>query len=721
MGKIAKRYQDRLKRIKANVDESRDFYKPCYEKFHDYRKFLFKSNISPEERNVLFLLKKPELEFGVLLPYFQRQMGEFATQEPFVSVAQNPESDSNMHPELIKFIEGHLRHQFYEAQKSSTLMQTIHESYSGGFSGMKIWTDYASPTSFNQVVKFGKGYDPTLMGWDPMAVQPHKGDGNYSFEIYPKRLKDAQRLYPEVDFDDLHFSRSVEGYTWSYSTDKDKYVLICDYFEKKFKRVKMHRLANGQTVSEEKYKQMLEMWDRSGTIAEPPAIVESKWADIERICRYIFMEDQVLEYEETDYPGLPHVYVPGDDIIYRESYGAPVQLLTTPYTAPAQDAQRLKNFCGQTLAAQIQNMIAHQIMIAEESLPKSPDNLRAYTNPQEAMVMIWQAYDLDNPERAMPKPDIIPRIEPSANVVNLFMGCDQLIQNIMGTYDAAMGINNNQLSGTAISKAARQSNPTTIPRLTSFMQSLTRIAQLSVAMYPRIYITPRNLPVKMKGETDTKYVRINEPNAFMLDYDDDALNVTVEAAPNFSIQRQDALDMLARLSQFIPGMQQFLGSVGLPIVFDNVEMRNADELKQKATEWLKQQEEAQQQAQQAQQQGAQQDPAMMKMQIEQGKLQQGQQELQLKMQKMQDDKVAEAAKIGLDQQRVDSERLRIMMEAGQANVDRMIKHERNQTELSHAATELALKAASQGHKHAKDLTELQHKILTEKRQEPKLE
>ena len=69
-------------------------------------------------------------------------------------------------------------------------------------------------------------------------------------------------------------------------------------------------------------------------------------------------------------------------------------------------------------------------------------------------------------------------------IVQAFQGADSLMEQVLGSYDAALGINNNQLSGVAIVEGAYQSNAAAMPYIVGFMQGLQRAAQVYVRPAP---------------------------------------------------------------------------------------------------------------------------------------------------------------------------------------------------------------------------------------------
>lgn len=698
-----------LKRILKIVNNAREYFKPIYDRYNEYRFFLYETTLSDDERGVLTFLNKPELEFNVLLPHVMRQLGEQLSQEPGVVISPNPESEKPVDPQLLTFVEDHLRHIFYEAKKTSVMAQIAQESFTGGFSVMKCWTRYSSPESFNLVGELGKAFDPTLVGFDPLARDPDKGDGDFSFELYPIRFDEYKRKYPNSKYDQMTFNHdnTIQGYSWNYVHNSDKYVVVCEYYEKRKTKMQICKISTGEIMPLKEYNDRLEKFKALNTIQQPPIIVEQRETEMTVIDRYVFTSTEILDYRETIYPRLPHIWVGGNDIVLRRTDGGNSQLMTYPLTWHAQDAQRLKNYTGQTLAAFIENMVMAKWMFAKESIPAEPDYQNAIIKPQAAATIVYNAFDVDNPTKALPPPQQINAAEPPAILINTFMQADMLIQNILGSYDASSGVNRGDVSGTAFAQAVRQSSPVNLAYVNSLMQAIAGAARWLIDIWPKIYVSKRALPAI--GADSKKYLRkVNGEDGLILDYKIGDLNVQIEAGPSFAVQRQEALEIMARLGQAFPKIAQFINDVGIETVLDNVEMRGIDGLKKQVSEWQKKLPQMQQQQMQMQQQM---DPRLQKVQVEKMKVENAQQELALKAAEAKAHETLEAGKLGVDQMRADTERVRAMAEIGEMQTEALLKREKHDTEKYHSATELAIKAAGQDQEHARELTKLQHTIL----------
>jgi|EndMetStandDraft_5_1072996.scaffolds.fasta_scaffold52895_1 hypothetical protein len=669
---VAQIHQDQLSAIKKNIEKSYEYFQDNVKRFNDFRQFVFQSSLSKGDRAILRETKKPILEFNSLEAFISRLRGEFSKQEP--SIAVRLLDQNGLDPNLPPILEGHLRSIFDEANHNGCSYEVYTDILSGGFSAMKVWTEYQHEKSFDQIIKIGRVYDPTLVGFDPLAVLPHKGDGRYCFELIPKTKEEFQEEYPDIDLSTLKFSSHLKGFNWSYQNQQEEVLLLCDYYVKKKKSKKLLRLGNGHTLLSEDYKKLEQYWQEIGRLDQIPQIIEERTTSLETIHRYRLIESTVLSHEETSYQFLPMVYVDGNSI--RLSDNGQTKQVIRPYVYHALGNQKLKNFAGQCLANELENMVMHKWKIAAESIPEK--YLEAYTNPQKAGVLVYNAF-LEGSQGSipLPPPQEVGRVSAPPEIIQTFTSSDATMQSILGSYDASLGINNNQLSGVAIVEGATQSNAAAMPYVVSFLQSLNQVAQIIIELIPKYYVTSRTLPITYP-DGKRGYALINQQGGIDLKYRSEQLEVSVSAGVNFAIQKSRALQQIIALMQTSPLFAQFINTEGLSTLLDNLEIRGIDQLKAQAENFV-QELKSQQQNQP--------NPLQEKINLEKNKLTAELQHNQLQH-------AHKTMELGLTKQSIDTDRMKLMADMQMAHNQNLVQLEKSQTERLAKEIELILKNKS---------------------------
>jgi hypothetical protein len=445
----------------------------------------------------------------------------------------------------------------------------------------------------------------------------------------------------------------------------------------------------------EDYEAMVANWQDPGTV--PPSIIgKPRKTTVDKIHRYRIIENLVIESEETDFTMLPLIFVDGNSVMIKAPKNGNVRQMTRPYVYHAKGAQRLKNYAGISLANAIENEVQHKFMVAKEAIPKEEEFLEAYKDVQKASTLIYNSVHENNPEMPILNPiQPVPKVPAPPEILQAFQGSDSVIQMSLGSYDASLGINDNQLSGIAVVESASQSNAAAMPYIVGFMQGLQRAAQLYVELIPKYWVTPRTVPA-MTEEGHRYYKQINQNNQQTMSYADNALNVCVKAGASFQVQKARTINMVREVMTMSPIFQQFIGEKGINFILDNVEGKGVDQLKEEVEAFEKEIQQQKQMAMQQQQKQMQQgDPAMMRNQIEM-------QKLQLDTQKMQLEHKIDMLKLEAEHNKIDAE---IEMS------HRKDKMEIEKARLDHSAkmTDTALKGADMAHKHLETNKDMDHR------------
>lgn len=697
---VANRHQTQLDRIKLNVRRSHDYFKPNYDRYNEFRRFVFESSLKEEEITLLMTLSRPQLEFNILEAYISRLLGEFSKQEPDVEV--NADDEATADPMTIQVVEQHLRHTLTDSKNHHTKYEVYKDLLSGGFSTLKVTTDYANPMSFHQIIDIERAYDPTLCGYDQLSRYAHKGDGRFCFELFPKSKEDFEDEFPDVDVRNLTYRRDFAGFNWSYLNGNTPTLIVADYYEKKSKEVNIVMLADGSVKKQADYNKMLKTWSN---LEAPPAIVgKPRKTTLETIERYRCIENQVIEHTETDYTMLPLVFVDGNSVMIKTPKNGNVRQVTRPYVYHAKGAQRLKNYAGIAWANEIENTVQHKFMVAKEALPKEEEFLQAYKDVQRASVMVFNSVHEGNPGQPIENPlREIQRVPMPQEIAQAFSSSDSLIQQILGSYDASLGINDNQLSGIALIEAATQSNAAAMPYIVGYLQGYQRAAQIYVDLMPKYYTTPRTLPI-MDAEGKRNSIKINQQGGMDIDFDSNALNVVVKAGASFQVQKSRTIIMVKEMMGMSPLFAQFIAEKGLNFVLDNMEGKGIEQLKQLVDGWLQEMQQQKAQAMQMQQQEAQNNPAMLKTKVDMAKLQQqaktDEANFHLNM-----------VKIEVEEKKLEAEKQEVMMEAHVDLVKAQTERYGKQMDYKIKRLDQHHNAHDMQHRHMKEALETHH-LLT---------
>jgi len=698
MAEIARKHTDRLKELKKSVEEAQQYFGENVRRYEKFTKFVFKSSLDDTEMATLADRGLPTIEFNILEAYISRLRGEFVKQQPSLTVrAADGVPLSMLNKQFtatIDVVEAHLRAIFFDGTNDMLQYNIYSDLLAGGFSVLRVYTDYVNEMSFEQNICVERAFDPTLCVFDPLARDSHKGDGRLCAELHPMTRKEFEDEFGSKVTEDMKFTRSLSGFDWSFQNEQEEIVLLCDYYEKQCKKETIIKLSNGHSVTEKEYDKFLKEWQESGMIEQPPTPIKRRKTFIEKIIRYRFCESCLLDVLETDFKYLPLVFVDGNSVNIKE--GGSYTQMTRPYVYHAMGIQRLKNLAGQSLGNELENTIQHKFVVALESIPT--DYQTAYQNVQKADTLIYNHFlDTNNPDVTLPPPREIVRTPIPPQIMEAFRTSDEMTQVILGSYDGAAGQNNGQMSGIAFARSAMQSNTASLPFMCGLYKGFDRVAQIIVDLIPKYYRTPRSLPILLP-DGKREYFEINKKGSLYMNYDPNNLEVKVEMGVNFAMQKEIALQTIVSLSQASPVFAQFFNEYGLPVLLDNIDIRGIDDLKEKSQEFQQKVQQQQQAAQQQQQQ-------QMQMQAQQQtmELQQAQKELQsptaeqLGMMAIEQKAQVDSANLSLKERDSETKFLEVMSKIRNADVENELKLAEIDAENSRTAVESALNVSKHIH------------------------
>lgn len=708
-----------LIRITKNVENSMENNRDNCKRYDHFRDFVLKSTMSTKQRNSLSALNKPVLEFNISESFLNRLRGEFAENEPSCScsVAEGVKVDEQLE-QIREICEGHMRYILAEAHRNGVFEDIFSEVVSGGFSASKISAIYENTKSFKQRIVWEKSWSPTLCGFDVLSRHPSGKDSMYAFELHPYTKDVFEQTY-DMKLTDIDFSKSQENFCWYYKVYDTEIIIVCEYFEKKKIKTKIVELSTGEVINKKDYDKLVEQLSLQ-SLEAPPVITQERDLEEDSIIRYQLIGDTILEKEEVKNTNmLPLVLFSGNPTVLSNGSGK-TYVMQRPFLYNIEGAQKMYNNIGVTLADETQTYSQQKIMIAEESI--SPNYVDNITQPQKYSTLVYRAFYNNNPDKPNPPPQQLARPCFSPEILSLWGSIPTLCQNILGSYDAQMGISGNtQISGVAITQGAIHSSATAKPYISNFMLCLNQVANVILNMIPKIYKGEFSLPIIGKDGKESQ-VEVNGQGQPSMSFDPSSLKIIVESGISSAANKQQSMQQLIQLSQASPMFGQFLNSSCLTELVGNLQIKDRDIIVLKAEKWQEEQKKlAEQQQQMAQQQMSQQISPMavkqMEMQIKQQEIEAMKQkaemqaqldakdleikamEIQFKKEEMHSKLITENEYLELEKDKLDVTRAQVINEVAHKNREHEHRANVDHVKLKHQSYDLHHKHKVTGSPH----------------------
>lgn len=504
----------------------------------DYN-FAIKDQWTALERSEFTRLFKPAMQFNKIYDGAKKVLGEQRKNKPDLMVrsltGKATQEEIDLRADLVRSIS-------YRSQNDLVYQNAFKSALLMGYGAFEVCLDYETPYSFKQDIRYDAILDATRASFDPSAIKPHKGDGNFCARQYLYTKDEFFATYPWVT-NPVSYSdpNSLVNFSWE---TKDT-VIVCKYSQKEWFHVKILQLSNGMVVTEDEYEDLKKQFEIKKNLAESSIVLkdlimkEVPEVNAERmsqdyiINQYLLTQNAVIDFTRWPSKYLPVVFVDGDSAYLNG------QQYTRSFIHDAKDAQRFLNYVGCEIAAEIKNRRREQWLV-------TPDNITGYEqfwrNPElqtGALVAIPDSKTGMMPQKQSPW-------ELSQSLMINFQRAGQDIREIMGFSEQQ------QLEGRDISGAARrerkiEGSMSAYVFFDNLNQAIEQGGRVVLDLLPAI-ATEENRPYNIKkpdGRTET--IQLNrklddgkvENQIKAGDYD-----VEIDTGPSFAVQKEIALEFL---------------------------------------------------------------------------------------------------------------------------------------------------------------------------------
>lgn len=443
-------------------------------------------------------------------------------------------------------------------------------AYDRAFSGairarrgvFRILTDWESPTSFHQVIKFGSFRNPLMVHLDPAMKEPDGSDMEFGFvsEFLPE--EEFKAKYPKAEKSNAEEFKSL-GDDSPHWVNDERMIRVSEYFYREWKEDTLLLFSDNSTGLESDLRKMEKEQPEAhkAMIAQRGLPVNKRETRVPSVKWCLLTGTEVLE--KRDWPGywIPLIPVLGEELDVNG------KLLYKGLISDAKDSQRLLNY--------MKSSEVETIALA----PKAPwigyeGQFKGHEHKwQTANKKLWPYLEV-KPISIGGQPAGFPQrqqFEPAIQAVTVAAReANDDLKASTGINDASMGIRTNETSGVGIRDRAKQAQVSNFHFTDNLTRSIRHAGRVILDLIPYVYDTERT--IQIIGEDDTeKSVLINK----MLEdgkghfVDKGKYEVAVDTGPSFMTKRQEASEMMIDLATKVPQLMQaaadlLVGNMDIP-------------------------------------------------------------------------------------------------------------------------------------------------------------
>jgi hypothetical protein len=419
-----------------------------------------------------------------------------------------------------------------------------------GFGYWRIITDWVSPTSFLQEVKYQKIFDAYSVYLDPNHTEVDGSDSNYGF-IFTRMQKDEfLAKYPDADLSkENEWASTCETLPDCFD---EYYCLVAEYYYKDFKREKLILLSNGESYTESKLEEL-----KGLGLIPADAIVERERETVTEQVKWIkFAGEQIMERTDWGSQWIPIIPV------YGEVHLVDGKKVLKGVTRDSRDPQRMHNYFVSAEAEAI-GLAPKAPFVGAAGQFEGFESIWATANSKPHSFLQYNAVDVNG--NLVPAPQ---RVQAEAQVQAITSARIQSQEDIKATngiYDAALGNRSNENSGIAIERRANQAQTSNYHIMANFEQSAKHSGRIVAQLIPVTYDTPR--AAKIVGEDgESEIIRINEefqrdgqPKTY--DLSKGKYDLSINMGPAYATKRQEALSSMLEITKMNPQLMAVIGDL----------------------------------------------------------------------------------------------------------------------------------------------------------------
>lgn len=512
----------------------------------DDMNFVLRDQWTAVERSEFTRLFKPAMTFNKLYDATKKIAGEQRKNKPDLLVrsltGKATQEQINLRADLVRTIS-------YQSQNDLVYQTAFKSALMMGFGAFQICLDYESPRSFNQIIRFDMIPDATRTVFDPCALKPHKGDGNFCARYYVFSRDEFFATYPYV----TNPSSYIDPYMLlDFQWQTRDTITVCDYFVKEWYSVILYKLSNGKTVDKEQWEGMQKTFKLQREIAgdgiarevienEIPKIVGERQTQDYRVMHYRMIRNQIIDFSEWPSRQLPIIFVDGD------SYYIEGRQYTKSFIHEARDAQKFINYVGSEIAAEIKNRRREQWL-------GTPDNIIGYEqdwrNPELQMGILRAKPD--------PKTGAMPMKQPawelSQGLIQNFQRGGQDIREILG-FSETEQLQGKDISGKARRERKMEGSMSAYVFFDNLNQAIEQGGRVVLDLLPFIAGEDERHMVVSKPDGRTESIVLNKQEKdgkISNQIEKGDFDIEIDTGPSFAVQKDIALEFLQMTLQAFP-------------------------------------------------------------------------------------------------------------------------------------------------------------------------
>jgi hypothetical protein len=539
---------DVIAQAREHLTQWENYFNENQTRGKDDMNFVLRDQWTAIERSEFTRLQKVGMTFNKLYDPIKKTLAEQRKNKPDLIVrsltGEATQEQIDLRADLIRTIS-------YQSQNDLVYQQAFKSALLMGWGAFQIDVDYENPDSFNQIIKYLLIPDAQRCSWDPNAIKPHKGDGNWCSIQHVMSMMQFNATFPYITNPVSYADpRMFIDFQWETSEG----IVICDYYVKEWYPFKLLKLSNGMAVTESEWEKMQDKIKIRKALAEDspvvgallmreiPTVVATRQSQDYKIMHYRLLKNQIIDFREWPSKHLPIIFVDGD------SYFIEGRQYTRSFIHEARDAQKCANYIGSEIITEIKNRRREQWLA-------TPDNIQGqeqqWRNPELQIGALLARPD--------PKTGMMPMKQPaweiSRGLLEQYQRTTSDMKEILGFHEENEGAASNAMSGVAITNRAIAGSNSGFMWFDNLYQALEQGGRVTLDLLPYTHGGDERHMILNKQNSQSESIILNkkmEDGSVENELSKGDYDIEIGTGPTFAIQKQAALQLMMQLIQANP-------------------------------------------------------------------------------------------------------------------------------------------------------------------------
>jgi hypothetical protein len=497
---------------------------------------------------------RPCLTFN-RLPTFIRQVTNDQRQNKAGIKVHPVGGDTDL--EDAKVFQGVIRHIEYSSNADIAYDTAVNSAASIGWGFWRLVTEYESPTSFNQVIKFKRERDAMKVFFDPNSVEADGSDQKRCAVVWDMAKADFRREHPGVDIP----TGSQIGQEVQPAWMNDQYVRVVEFYYFEHKKETLYLLADGTTTTDKPPAGVATVNERETMVPQ------LKWVKA-------VGGTKVLEKTKIMCKWIPVFPVWGNEIDIEG------KVERSGIVRDAKDPAQMYNF-WMTSATEEVSSRTKAPWIGAAGQFEGFEKQWGMANKKPMSFLEYNPVEING--SLAPPPQRQHMADVPVGMIQMAVHAADNIKAVTGLFDSSLGAHGGATSGIQEREQQRQGDNANFHYTDNLNRSIRHCGRCLVDMIPHYYdgqrvvsilndddtisaaeinkpmTTPDGQPVDAKGQPITD--PLTQVQGILNDLTVGTYGVTISAGPSYATQRQESAEAMQKLATAWPELLPIAGDL----------------------------------------------------------------------------------------------------------------------------------------------------------------